>query len=134
VELGDVTGDPIDVKALGEDIQELVRKHGAKRAAFASWTDKDLARYIPIATALDGKDFANASENFARLVSSRRLAWDESPHVTDDLAWTSRKRHDESGAWAAVPSSSERSVTAILAAIRATWLASAPRQGVPRIG
>ena len=36
-------------------------------------------------------------------------------------------------AWQAVAASPERSVTAVLAAIRAVWLASAPRT-VPRIG
>jgi hypothetical protein len=134
VELTEATGDPIDVKTLGEDLQALKVQHRAKKVGYASWTDKDLARYVTDSQAIDGKDFANASENFARLVASRRLAWDGASHIGDDLTWTSRKRHDESGAWAAVPSSSERSVTAILAAIRATWLASAPRQGVPRIG
>jgi hypothetical protein len=133
VELLEAVGDPIDVKALGTDLLDLTRKHGAKRAAFASWTDKDLARYVPLAEALDGKDFANASENFARLIMQGRLAWDGAEHITDDLAWTARKPHD-SGAWLAVPATPERSVTAVLAAIRAVWLASAPKAPTPRIG
>ena len=132
VELAEVTGDPIDLPRLGKELKEMAAKHGAKKTAFASWTDKDLARYVPRSEPLDAKEFANASENFARLVLSRRLAWDGATHITDDLTWTARKPHD-SGAWQAVPATAERSVTAVLAAIRATWLASAPRT-VPRIG
>jgi hypothetical protein len=133
VELMDVPGDPIDVKALGTDLQAFTRKHGAKRAAFASWTDKDIARYVTVAEPLDGKEFANASENFARLVMQGRLAWDNAEDITSDLQWTARRPH-ESGAWQAVPATPERSVTAILAAIRAVWLASAPKPPSPRIG
>jgi hypothetical protein len=132
VELSEAIGDPIDLPSYGAALKDMASKHGAKRLAFASWTDKDLARYVPRATALDGKEFANASENFARLVLSGRLAWDGAAHITDDLSWTARKPHD-SGAWMAVPATPERSVTAVLAAIRAVWLASAPRT-VPRIG
>jgi len=133
VELTEAVGDPIDVKALGTDLLALTRKHGAKKVAFASWTDKDIARYIPIAEALDGKEYANASENFARLIMQGRIAWDGADHITDDLSWTARKPHD-SGAWMAVPATPERSVTAVLAAIRAVWLASAPKPPAPRIG
>jgi len=133
VELMDVSGDPIDVKQLGTDLAALVRQHGAKKAAYASWTDKDIARYVPIAEALDGKEFANASENFARVIMQGRLAWDNADDITTDLAWTARRSHD-SGAWIAVPATPERSVTAVLAAIRAVWLASAPKPPAPRIG
>jgi hypothetical protein len=132
VELKEAVGEPIDVKLLGTDLLELTRQHSAKRVAFASWTDKDIARYIPRAEALDGKEFANASENFARLIMQGRLAWADAPHITDDLTWTARKPH-ESGAWQAVPATPERSVTAVLAAIRAVWLASAPKPPAPRI-
>ena len=133
VELLEAEGDPIDVKRLGEDLLALTRKHGARKVAFASWTDKDLARYVPKAEALDGKEFANASENFARVVLQGRLAWDGADHISNDLPWTARKPHD-SGAWQAVPATPERSVTAVLAAIRAVWLASAPKPPAPRIG
>jgi hypothetical protein len=132
VELAEAVGDPIDLPVLGADLKAMAAKYGAKKLAFASWTDKDLARYVPRAEAMDGKEYANASENFARLVLSGRIAWDGATHITDDLTWTARKPHD-SGAWQAVPATHERSVTAVLAAIRAVWLASAPRV-VPRIG
>jgi len=132
VELLEAVGDPIDLPALGADLSALVQKHNARKVSYASWTDKDLARHVPSAEALDGKEFANASEHFARIVLSGRLAWDGATHVTDDLTWTARKPHD-SGAWLAVPATHERSVTAVLAAIRAVWQAAAPRS-IPRIG
>lgn len=133
VEVSEATGDPIDLPSYGADLKELKTKHGIHKVAFASWTDKDLARYIPGSEPLDAKEFANASENFARLIMSGRLAWEGASHITDDLSWTARKAHLESGAWTAVAATPERSITAVLAAIRATWLASAPRQ-LPRIG
>ena len=132
VELSEAVGDPIDLPRYGADLKEMAAKHGIKQAAFASQTDKDLARYFPRAKAIDAKEFANASEHFVRSIMSGRLAWDGATHITDDLTWTARKPH-ESGAWLAIPATPERSVTAVLAAIRAVWLASAPRT-VPRIG
>ena len=132
-ELRSAIGEPIDVDALGSDLQELCQGQHIRKAAFASWTDGALARYLPRAKACDGKDFAQASEQFARYVAQGRIAWDDAPHVTEDLGWTSRRPH-ESGAWSAVPASPERSSTAALAAIRAVWLASAPKPAPPRIG
>lgn len=132
VELEEAIGEPIDVDKLGKRLKDLAQQHSAKQFGFASWTDKRLAEHVTRARAIDGKEFANASENFARLVLSGRLAWDGATHITDDLGWTARKPH-ETGAWMAVPATSERSVTAVLAAIRAVWLASTPRT-VPRIG
>ena len=133
VEIEEAVGDPIDVQKLGNRLRQLAVQHGAKKIGFASWTDKDLARYVPKAEALDGKEYANASEHFARVIMAGRLAWDGATHITDDMSWTARKPHD-SGAWMAVPATPERSVTAVLAAIRAVWLASAPKPPAPRIG
>lgn len=135
-EVIEAIGDPIDTERLGTDLQELTRRENAKRIGFASWTDADIARYVPRANAVDGKEFAAASEQFARYVSSGRLVWDQAGHVGDDLRWASRKSAgiaSDSGAWMAVPSS-DRSITAILAAVRAVWLASAPKPPAPRIG
>jgi hypothetical protein len=123
---------PIDTERLGKDIGEAARKQHSRSIAFASWTDKDLARYVPRAKAVDEKEFAAASEMFARYVSAGRIVWSNAIHITDDLQATVRRPHS-SGAWHAVPATHERSVTAVLAAIRAVWLASAPRV-VPRIG
>ena len=81
-------------------------QHGAKKVGYASWTDKDLARYVPRSETVDGKEFAAASEQFARYILQGRLAWDGATHITDDLSWTARKPHD-SGAWVAVPATPE---------------------------
>jgi hypothetical protein len=125
-------GEPIDTELLGKDAREKSTKAGVKQVGFASWTDADLARHFTIAKPLDGKEFAAATENFVRLIESGRLIWDGAEHVSEDLPWTARKPHD-SGAWIAVPAS-ERPIPSVLAAIRATWLASAPRPPAPRIG
>lgn len=134
VELMDVPGHPIEVERLGPDLKALIVQHRARKVAFASWTDASLARYLPNAKPMDGKDFATACGDFARLVQSGRLVWDEGAHISEDLAWTARKPHEASGAWHAVPATPERPVTAVLAAIRAVSLASAPKPPMPRIG
>ena len=121
------------VNSLNSELLAMSRTHAARKVAFASWTDKDIARYLPKAEALDGKEFANASEHFARVVMQGRLIWDRADHLTNDMGWTARKPHD-SGAWQAVPASVDHYPTAVLAAIRAVWLASAPKPPAPRIG
>lgn len=133
-EVLEATGEtaPIDTERLGNDIKELARTQAVRRIGFASWTDKDIARYVPRAKPVDEKEFCAASEMFARYVMSGRIVWENAPHITADLPATTRRLHN-SGAWQAVPATPERSVTAVMAAIRATWLASAPRT-VPRIG
>ena len=117
---------PIDTERLGKAILALVRSNRASNVGFASWTDKDIARYVPRSKAVDEKEYAAASEMFARYVSSRRVVWDNAMHVGDDLRATIRRGH-HSGAWQAVPATPEHSITAVLAAIRAVWLASAPK-------
>jgi hypothetical protein len=101
---------------------------------YASWTDAALARHLPKAEAVDSKEFAAASANFVHLIQAGRLVWDGCVNVTEDLGWTARKAHEASGSYTAVPAAPERPVTAALAAVRATWLASAPKPPTPRIG
>ena len=133
VELLEATGSPIDTATLGPDIQALKAQHGAKRVAYASWTDKDIERHIRGAEALDGKEFAAASEFFARAVMQGRLAVDAGARdLIGDVKWSARKPHD-SGSWIVTPADPERPITAFLAAVRAVWMASQPRT-VPRIG
>jgi hypothetical protein len=134
VELSEAVGDPIDVDLLGKDLKELALKHRARKIGFASWTDAALARHMPKAEAVDGKEFAAASGAFVQLVQAGRLVWDGCEHISADLGWVSRKPHEASGSFTAMPATPERSVTACLAGIRATWLASAPRPSPPRIG
>lgn len=128
----DVTGDPIKVDEVGPMLAKRAIKLGATSVSYDDWTDKDLARHFKNAKPCNGRDFAAASESFVRLVEAGRLRWDLADEVTTDLAWTARKPH-ESGAWQAVRAQHDRSITAVLAAIRAAWLASAPRVPAPRI-
>lgn len=133
--IAEVTGDPIDVTRLGSDLRQLALRAGVRSVGFDDWTDKDLARFFPkVAKAIIGKEFANASENFVRVVHSGRLHWDDAEAVTHDLTWTARKPHADSGAWHAVKANDDRPITAALAAIRAVWLASeGEKPAAPRI-
>ena len=79
---------------------------------------------------ITGGEFANASARFALAVASRKLRWHDADAVTDDLVWTTKKPHDESGSYQAVRAQDDRPITAALAAIRAVWMASTP----PRTG
>ena len=133
VEVKEAEGAPIDVDLLGRDLKALTTELRARKIGFASWTDSALARYMPRAAAVDGKEYANASVLFSQLVNTGRLVWADADHISEDLSWTSRKPHD-SGSWMAVPATPERPITSVLAAIRAVYLAAAPRPTVPRIG
>jgi phage terminase large subunit-like protein len=130
--IADVTGDPIDTDRLGPDLRQAAVKLGTVKIAFDPWTDKELARHLRIAKPLTGQEFANASENFVRVIESGRLRWDDADAVSYDLAWTARKAH-ETGAWSAVRARDDRPITASLAAIRAVWLASGPKPSVPKV-
>jgi N-acyl-D-aspartate/D-glutamate deacylase len=130
--VAEVHGDPIDVDKLGKDLSQLGLKLGVSKKGFDDWTDKELAKHLKDAKAINGREFANASENFVRLIDAGRLRWDVADAVTADLAWTARKPH-ESGAWMAVKASPEHPITASLAAIRAVWLASGPKPAAPRV-
>ena len=136
VELQGATFDGPDgdlVERYAKDLRASASKHGVRMVSFGSWTDSALAKAFPRAKALDGKEFANASENFARLIQQGRLVWQDADHITDELNWTARKPHD-SGAWSAVPATPDTPVTTVLAAIRAVWFPSLPKSAVPRIG
>ncbi len=130
--VADVTGAPIDVDRLGPDLKQVALKLGVVSVAFDPWTDADLARHFREPKPLGGREYANASENFVRVVESGRLRWDGADAITDDLVWTARKPH-ESGAWQAVKAKEDRPMTAAFAAIRAVWLASGPKPPAPKV-
>ena len=81
---------------------------------------------------MSGGEFANASSQFANIVTAGKLRWSDADPVTDDLTWTASKPNGE-GAYHAVRASDDRPITASLAAIRAVWLASGPPQPVARV-
>jgi phage terminase large subunit-like protein len=130
--LRDVIGDPIDTDRFGPDLRQVALKMGVTQIAYDAWTDSDLARHFKDAKSMVGRDYANASENFVRVLESGRLHWNDADELSDDLTWTARRPH-ESGAWMAVKANDEHSITSVLAAIRAVWLASAPKQSAPQV-
>jgi signal recognition particle subunit SEC65 len=125
--------DDLDLDKLGPALNERAIRSGVVGIGFGSWTDAGLARHLgKNAKAIDGKEWANASVNFARLVESGFLQWRGADTITSDLLWLARKPH-ESGAWSAVVVDEEHPATAALAAIRAVWLASGPKAEAPRV-
>jgi len=129
----DVTGDPIDTARLGKELDTLARRAGVLDVGFDPMTDAELAKYFRKATPISGNKFANASARFALAVQGTKLRWQDAAAVTDDLTWTTRKPHDETGSFHAVRADDARPITAALAAVRAVWLASGPSQGIARI-
>jgi hypothetical protein len=137
-EVASVTGEPIDDIALGRDLRPVSLRAGVTAVGFDDLTDRALAQEIDgrakrkRARAITGREFANACELFVRLVESGRLAWDVGDDIAGDLAWAARKATGEEGAWIAVKADVDRPIPALLAAIRAVWLASSPASGRPR--
>jgi hypothetical protein len=137
--LFNVTGSPIDTDALGRDLEAARVHHGAQLVGYDPLTDRELAKFHRQGKqdrlkSITGQEFANASARFALAVESRQLRWQDAAAVGDDLTWTTRKPHDESGSYQAVRADDDRPITAALAAIRAVWLASEPpKTGEARI-
>jgi hypothetical protein len=137
-ELANVTGEPIDDMSLGRDLRAVALRAGVTAVGFDDLTDRALAAEIDgrakrkRARAITGREFANACELFVRLVESGRLAWDIGDDIAGDLPWAARKATGEEGAWIAVKANPERPIVALLAAVRAVWLASSPASGRPR--
>lgn len=131
--LYNVPGDPIDIPALGEDIRRDVAKYGVRRIGFDPLTDAELVKYVKNGESITGRLFANASAQFVNIVNAGKLRWQDCDAVTDDLTWTARKAHDDTGHFEAVRATDDRSITAALAAIRAVWLASGPKPPAAKV-
>lgn len=131
LDVHDTVGSPIDVSLLGPDLVNLASANRVTLTAFDPYTDADLARHIRKSKAINGRDFAAASEKFVRLVAERRLRINDPAGVlAKDLEWTTRKTAPY-GSFMAVKASDEHPVTAAIAAVRAAWLASAPISTAP---
>jgi hypothetical protein len=101
-------------------------------AGFDPYTDADLARHLRRAKPLTGRDYANASEKFVRLVVGRQLrVHDDDGILASDLGATIR-RSASGGAYIAIKASPETTNTAAEAAIRAAWMASGPTP-IPKV-
>jgi hypothetical protein len=129
----EAVGSPIDTDKLGTDLKAAIRQHKVRMVAFDPMTDAALTVHFDRKEPVAGAKYANATANFVSLIEGGRLRWEgDCATVGEDLTWTTRKAHDEKGAYEAVRGKDDRPITAALAAIRATWLASAPRTR-PRI-
>jgi hypothetical protein len=126
--LFNVTGEPIDTDRLGTDLRDRAKALGVTRIGFDPLTDKELAKYLAKPEPIGGGVFAQASAQFVNIVTAGKLHWTDADAVSDDLTWTARKKNDERGTFEAVRASDDHPITAALAAIRATWLASGPRR------
>lgn len=125
--LFDVRGDPIDTDRLGTDMREMARTRRVANVGFDPMTDAALARYFPKTEPVTGSKYANASSRFVSAVEAGTARWMDCAAVSEDLTWTARKAHEESGSFQAVRGNDDRPITATLAAIRAVWLASEPK-------
>ena len=130
--LADVTGDPIDVDRLGQDLKPLALEAGVQEVAFDPWTDQQLARHFDSARPITGQEFANASERFVRVVEIGQIRYSAAEAVSNDLPQVTRKPTGRSS-FEADRADPQRPITAALAAIRAVWLAAEPNQGAPNI-
>ena len=124
--LFDVSGSPIDTDKLGPDLRAAGRQYGVVNVGFDPLTDAVLAKFFLHSEPVAGQKYANASSRFVSAVEAGTVRWADCGPVTADLTWTARKEHDESGSFQAVRGNDDRPITAVLAAIRAVWLASEP--------
>lgn len=125
--VADVTGHPIDAARLGPDLAKLAIQMKARTVAFDPYTDADLVRHFRQAKAINGRDYSAASEKFVHLALNRSFAVrDPQGILARDLLSTIRAGN-ANGTYLAVKSSPETTNTAVEAAIRAAWMASAPQ-------
>ncbi len=124
--LFDVTGDPINLERLGPEIDKMARSLNVPVVGFDPLTDGLLAKHFRKTRKIVGSEFANYTAAFVSAVDAKRVAWDHAAAVGEDLTWTAKKNHDDTGSFQAVRADDGRPITAALAAIRAIGMASAP--------
>lgn len=126
--LYDVTGSPIDTDTLGKDLKGETKKRNVAITGFDSATDAQLARYFLRKKPIVGQEWANACARFVELVEGKKLIWHDAGPVASDLSWATRQAVGDKGAFAAVAASEDHPIPALLALIRAVWLASEPQR------
>jgi hypothetical protein len=104
-----------------------------KRVAYDPQTDAELSKYLRKPEKVTGQGFANASAQFVNLVNAGRIRWQDDGTLASEMAWTSRKAHDDTGRFEAVRMADDHPIPTVLAAIRAVWLASGPQSPSPRV-
>jgi hypothetical protein len=128
----EVTGNPINIVDLAVDLTEQAQQQGVTVVGFDPWTDQHLARHFPVTEAINGQEFANASERFVSSVETQGLRWQYADSISADLPYVARKQ-TTGRAYMADRADPDRSITAALAAVRAVWLASNPQILKPAI-
>jgi hypothetical protein len=126
----DVTGSPIDTAHLGKDLRMAAQRAVISKVGFNPLTDALLAKYFSRTEPIAAQKHANASARFVELIEAGKIRWEDAYAVGADLDRTTKRDHDASGSFEAVRAD-DQPITALLAALRALWLASAPR---PEVG
>lgn len=130
--VADVTGTPVDLDRMaagrpGErglvDIATRLRVAGPVACDPAS--DVALARHMRDSRPLRGAEFYAAAAEFTSRVELGRLRWSDAETVAEDIRWTVR-RPNATGGFGAARADDEHTNTALLAVIRAVWLATQP--------
>ena len=130
--IADVAGDPIDVKRFAEALQVEQRALRAYSVVYDPWTDGEAAKYFKSAKAVNGRDYANSSTTFARLVQTEKIRWDGDDVIGPDLPWTIQKPNGDKS-FMAVPAQDDHPVTAVEAAVRAIGAVAGPGPQLARI-
>jgi hypothetical protein len=128
----DVTGDPVNVKRFAEAVQVEQRALRAFSVVYDPWTDGEAAKYFKSPKAVNGRDYANSSGTFSRLVQTEKIQWDGDDVIGPDLPWTIQKPNGEKS-FMAVPAQDDHPVTAVEAAIRAVGAVAGPAPQLARI-
>jgi len=129
----DGRGTAMSADEFGREVKALQAKHGARKVGFDPLTDQGVAKHVLGAEPVGGNKSGQAAPQFVNAIEGTRLRWQDVDAVTDDLTFTARKQNDERGSFEAVRARDDRPITAVLAAIRAVWLASGPRPPVPKV-
>lgn len=130
--VADVTGEPISVKRFAEALQPEQRVLRASTVVYDPWTDGEAAKYFRQSKAINGREYANASTTFARLVSQGQIRWDGEDTIGPDLPWTIQKATGEKS-FMAVQAQDDHPITAAEAAIRAVGTVAGPAQALAAI-
>lgn len=132
-QLGEWVGDPVDLETVAAALIDFSRGTRISGIGFDPWTDSDLSRKLSALgklSALTGRDWSSASQGFVRLAESGRLRHSRASDVGSDMPWVERRTKGD-GTY--VAARGDRPVTAALAAIRASWIASGPQPAKPQI-
>jgi hypothetical protein len=129
----DGRGTAMSADEFGKEVRSLQMKHGARKVGFDPLTDQGVAKHLIGAEPVGGNKSGQAAPQFVNAIEGTRIRWQDVDAVTDDLTFTARKQNDERGSFEAVRARDDRPITAVLAAIRAVWLASGPRPPVPKV-